>query len=125
MSKELQGRLSRRTMSKQNDSIKCAARYLLGKSTPCPVAECFQNMTFKSGKLYRVSARATTLRRVESRMARHPIFTKHNTKPKTYSCTLEDYEEYFDCDPFYDYTDQSVKNKSRPTRPSERDNNEE
>ena len=123
--KKLEGRLSRRTMSTQNDSIKCAARYLLGKSTPCTVAECFQNMTFKSGKLYRVSARATTLRRVESRMARHPILTKYDTKPRTYSCTLEDYEEYFDCDPFYDYTDQTVKNKQSHDKPSRRVKNED
>jgi hypothetical protein len=121
--RKLEGRLSRRTMSKQNDAIKCSARYLLGKSTPRTAAECFEHMTFKSGKLYRVSARATTLRRLESRMARHPILTKYDTKPRTYSCTLEDYEEYFDCDPFYDYTDQTVKNKQSHDKPSRRQNN--
>lgn len=121
--KQLEGRISRRTMSKKNDSIKCAARYLLGKSTPRTAAECFQEMTFKSGRLYRVSARATTLRTLESRMARHPVLTKHNTKPKTYSCTLKEYEDYFDCDPFYDYTDQTVKNKKSHDKPSRRKNN--
>ena len=124
MRKELKGRLSKRTMSKQNDSMKCAARYLLGKSTPRTAAECYEYMTYKSGRLYRLSARSISLRALESRMNRHPIIKKHDTKPRTYSCQLEDYEEYFDCDPSYDYTDQSVENKSRPTRPSQRDNHE-
>ena len=123
--KQLEGRISRRTMSKKNDSIKCAARYLLGKTTPCTAAECFEHMTFKSGKLYRISNRATSLRRLESRLIRHPIIKKHDTKPRTFSCSLEDYENYFDCDPFYDYTDQSVKNKQSHDKPSRRVKNED
>lgn len=121
MSERLNGKLSRRTMSKRNDSIKCAARYLLGKTTPLTAAECFHNMTFKSGRLYRVSARATTLRRLESRMTRHPVFTKHDTHPKTYTCTLKEYEDYFDDDPTYNWTD----NKAVNDKPSRRKRNED
>ncbi len=111
MTKKLNGLLTNRTMSQHNDSIKCTARYLINKGGKRTSAECFHNMTFKSGRLYRSSARATSLRKLESRIRRHPVIKCHDTKPRTYSCTVEVYEQYFEDDPFYVWTDKDSVNR--------------
>lgn len=113
--RKLVGILSTRSMSKKNNGIKAAARYMIKKGRPCSVGECYTNMTNKKGTLYRSSKSSVTQRQLESRVNRHPIFKQHNGKPKTYTCTLEAYVSYFeDDDPFYNYYDtDSIEFKNR------------
>ena len=111
--KPLNGSLSRKTMSKRNNSVRCAARYLLIAKKKCTASECFINMKYKSGKLYRSGANSTSLRKLESRMSRHPVLQRYTPQgsPAVFTCTLEAYEEYFDDDPFYDWTDNKAVNR--------------
>ena len=112
--KKLQGTLSTRTMSKHNNAIKSAARYMMKVQRPCTVAECYENMTIKRGKLYRTSGRSISLRQLESKVMRHPVFTRYDGKPKTYSCTIEQYSSYFDDDPnFNRYLNEHKKEYAR------------
>ena len=123
----LTGILSSRSMSKRNNGIKAVARYIIKKGEPCSVAECYANMTNKKGTLYRSSKSAVTQRQLESRINRHPIFKKYDTKPRTYTCTLEQYISYFqDDDPFFNYYDtDSEEVKTRRNEYARRKRNEE
>jgi len=111
--KPLDGSISRKTMSKSNNSIRCAARYLLLAEKKCLASECYVNMRFKSGKLYRTSGQSTSLRKLEARMGRHPALTQHKQEKGAplYTCTLEAYEDYFLDDPYYDWTDNAAINR--------------
>tara|TARA_R110000824_G_scaffold238837_3_gene427543 strand:- start:90 stop:455 length:366 start_codon:yes stop_codon:yes gene_type:complete len=108
---QLNGRINRRVRGQNNDSMKAAARYLVFKKPTATAAECYENMTFKSGRLYRISTRSISLRKLEARMLRHPVFTLESTHPNTYSCTLKAYQEYYDDDPSYDWTDNKSTNR--------------
>ncbi len=113
--RKLVGILSTRSMSKKNNGIKAAARYMIKKGRPCSVGECYSNMTNKKGTLYRSSKSSVTQRQLESRVNRHPIFKKYEGKPNKYTCTLDAYVSFFDDkDPFYNYYDtDSLEFKNR------------
>ena len=113
MSKRLSGHLSKRSMSQQNNTVKAAARYLMKVKRPCSASEVFQHMTTKSGKLYRKCRGSSTYSKLRSKMLRHPVFTNHNTTPKTFTCNMTQYNSYFDDDPSFDWTNTEMVNERR------------
>ena len=96
--------MGRKMVDKHKFLMRLAARYLVVTKKELLAAEVYQNMTFKNGKLVRNSNQSCSLSTLQMKMSKHPVFVKSGTRVNRYTCSLESYKEYFDDDPYYDWT---------------------